>query len=562
MFGSEFRSVEEADLVAEIQACTRAEAQAAARRLAAVGELAARATEPEDDERQQWLVDLWACAAAEVSAAMGISHHRAKQQLAIGLSLRDRLPKVAALFSAGAISAALVSTITWRTHLVISAELAARIDAAIAQHARGWGALSQQRLDLAIDAIVETHDPDARRRFHEAARNCDVQIGKPDDATGTASVYGRLTAPDAALLQQRIRELSTSVCEADPRSAGQRRAAALGAIAAGADQLACHCNSPQCPRAGAPDPRATAIVIHAITTTPTKTTASSRTATNTEDVDGSENTTAKPESRRPDPPTPTDEPTPPANDEPPVNDEPPPRPVDDEPPPSVDYEPPPPVDDEPTADASATPNPPAGGSVDEPEPGAAAAIILGGGGVIPPALLAELVANGATVRNVYRPEDIADPGYRPPRACQRFIRMRDLTCRFPGCDRPAQHCDIDHTIPYPTGRTHPSNTKCLCRLHHLLKTFCGWQDTQLADGTIVWRAPSGHTYTTRPLSRMLFPHWDTTTADLPPPAHPPPPSSAQRHLKMPRRRRTRAADTTTRINTERKLNAATPPSYP
>src|SRR5690606_38536727 len=139
-----------------------------------------------------------------------------------------------------------------------------------------------------------------------------------------------------------------------------------------------------------------------------------------------------------------------------------------------------------TADASATPNQPAGGSVYEPEPGAAAAIILGGGGVIPPALLAELVANGATVRNVYRPEDIADPGYRPPRACQRFIRMRDLTCRFPGCDRPAQHCDIDHTIPYPHGRTHPSNTKCLCRLHHLLKTFCGWQDTQLADGTIVW----------------------------------------------------------------------------
>ncbi|MGV0582097.1 DUF222 domain-containing protein, partial [Mycolicibacterium elephantis] len=318
-------------------------------------------------------------------------------------------------------------TITWRTHLVISAELAARIDAAIAEHARGWGALSQQRLELAIDAIVETHDPDARRRFHEAARNCDVQIGKPDDATGTASVYGRLTAPDAALLQQRILELSTGVCEADPRSAGQRRAAALGAIAAGADQLACHCNSPQCPRAGAPDPRATAIVIHAITTTtPTK-------------------TTAKPESRRPDPPTPSDEPTPrPVDDEPPpVDDGPPPPPLDDEPP--VDDEPPPPVDDVPTADASATPNKPAGGSVDEPEPGAAAAIILGGGGVIPPALLAELIANGATVRNVYRPEDIADPGYRPPRACQRFIRMRDLTCRFPGCDRPAQHCDIDHT---------------------------------------------------------------------------------------------------------------------
>ncbi|BBY79886.1 hypothetical protein MPUL_10440 [Mycolicibacterium pulveris] len=524
MFGSEFRSVEEAGLVAEIQACTRAEAQAAARRLAAVGELAARATEPDDDERQKWVVDLWACAAAEVGAAMGISHHRAKQQLAIGLSLRERLPKVAALFAAGAISAKLISTITWRTHLVLNAELAARIDAAIAEHACSWGALSQQRLDLAIDAIVETHDPDARRRFHEAARNCDVQIGKPDDATGTASVYGRLSAPDAALLEQRITELSTSVCDGDPRTCGQRRAAALGAIAAGAEQLACHCGAAQCPRAGAPDPRATAIVIHAITdTTPTKPTATP--------------TPAKPQSRRPN--RSTDIPAPP---------------MDDEVAPAAEPTPP---SEEPTSEPPTPPSDPGAGSVYEPQPpaGTPAAIILGrGGGVIPPALLAELIANGATVRSVYRPDDIADPGYRPPQPCQRFIRMRDLTCRFPGCDRPAQHCDIDHTIPHPAGRTHPSNTKCLCRLHHLLKTFCGWHDQQLPDGTITWTAPSGHTYTTHPLSRMLFPHWNTTTADLPPPAHPPPPPSAQRHLKMPRRRRTRAADTTTRINTERTLN--------
>ena len=29
------------------------------------------------------------------------------------------------------------------------------------------------------------------------------------------------------------------------------------------------------------------------------------------------------------------------------------------------------------------------------------------------------------------------------------IRCRDMTCRFPGCDRPAEFTDIDHTIPYP-----------------------------------------------------------------------------------------------------------------
>jgi hypothetical protein len=32
-----------------------------------------------------------------------------------------------------------------------------------------------------------------------------------------------------------------------------------------------------------------------------------------------------------------------------------------------------------------------------------------------------------------------------------------MTCRFPGCDRPAEHSDIDHTVPYPLGPTHPCN---------------------------------------------------------------------------------------------------------
>ena len=46
-----------------------------------------------------------------------------------------------------------------------------------------------------------------------------------------------------------------------------------------------------------------------------------------------------------------------------------------------------------------------------------------------------------------------------------FIWWRDLTCRFPGCDAPAQVCDIDHTTPYPYGPTHPSNTKLYCCTH-------------------------------------------------------------------------------------------------
>jgi hypothetical protein len=71
---------------------------------------------------------------------------------------------------------------------------------------------------------------------------------------------------------------------------------------------------------------------------------------------------------------------------------------------------------------------------------------------------------GAQVRPLLAADALsAEPGYRPSIASQRFVRSRDLTCRFPGCDEPAERCDLDHTIPYPMGRTHPSNLKCLCR---------------------------------------------------------------------------------------------------
>jgi hypothetical protein len=72
-------------------------------------------------------------------------------------------------------------------------------------------------------------------------------------------------------------------------------------------------------------------------------------------------------------------------------------------------------------------------------------------------------------------------------------------------------CDIDHTIPYPAGPTHPSNLKLLCRFHHLLKTFYagarGWADRQLPDGTVIWTAPSGQVYTTKPAVPCSFLHW-------------------------------------------------------
>ncbi|WP_131812595.1 HNH endonuclease signature motif containing protein, partial [Mycolicibacterium fortuitum] len=105
---------------------------------------------------------------------------------------------------------------------------------------------------------------------------------------------------------------------------------------------------------------------------------------------------------------------------------------------------------------------------------------LPGHGILP----AESVRNVATHAKIKpvrlpaeptEPAEAAEPGYRPSAALSEFIRWRDLTCRFPGCDAPAERCDVDHTTPWPAGPTHPSNTKLYCRAHHLIKTFCpGW----------------------------------------------------------------------------------------
>ncbi len=100
--------------------------------------------------------------------------------------------------------------------------------------------------------------------------------------------------------------------------------------------------------------------------------------------------------------------------------------------------------------------------------------------------------------------------YQPSAALERAVRCRDLTCRFPGCSRPAVACDLDHTVPFnhadPAcgGLTVFANLKCLCRQHHRLKTFGGWGDRQLADGTVVWTSPTGQTYRTSPAGADLF----------------------------------------------------------
>jgi hypothetical protein len=180
------------------------------------------------------------------------------------------------------------------------------------------------------------------------------------------------------------------------------------------------------------------------------------------------------------------------------------------------------------------------------------------GGQFLPGAITRRAALGATVSVILHPGLAPpEPHYTPSKALADFVRSRDLTCRFPGCKQPATTCDLDHSIPWPYGPTQASNLKSLCRKHHLLKTFWagegGWRDRQLPDGTVIWTAADGQTYTTTPGSRLLFPELCQPTAPVIPVDVPTQPAHTA-GLRMPRRKTTRTQDRARRIQYERELN--------
>ncbi|MEJ5918873.1 HNH endonuclease signature motif containing protein [Corynebacterium sp. H78] len=95
--------------------------------------------------------------------------------------------------------------------------------------------------------------------------------------------------------------------------------------------------------------------------------------------------------------------------------------------------------------------------------------------------------------------DSCSQSYSPTAAQVARVRGRDGTCRFPGCDVPAQQCDIDHIAPYnhddpaKGGPTDTGNLHCLCRKHHNLKTHKLWDVTSHADHTETWASHDGIT---------------------------------------------------------------------
>ncbi|MFE6613668.1 DUF222 domain-containing protein [Amycolatopsis sp. NPDC057786] len=103
--------------------------------------------------------------------------------------------------------------------------------------------------------------------------------------------------------------------------------------------------------------------------------------------------------------------------------------------------------------------------------------------------------------------DLGRDRYRPTAGLDEFVRVRDRECRRPGCHRPAQACDIDHSLPWQHGgHTNADELVDLCRRDHRLKDEPGWTYRLAPDGTLTITTPTGQTH-------------DST----PPPLHPPRP---------------------------------------
>jgi Domain of unknown function (DUF222) len=493
MFDELAKAATAASGVGAVGAWARVENAACARRLSAIADrLEARWAEDGSADREQWCLDNWDAVAAEIAAEHDVSLGVASHQLLLARALREYLPRVAKVFAAGRIGLRLVSTIVYRTALITDPRARAKVDTELVAAVTGWGRLSAAKIEQAIDYWVDRYDPYALRRMESRARGRHVDVTW-SDGQGASTIEAVLFDHDAATLDKRLDAMARAVCAADPRTLDQRRADALGALAAGADRLACACGNGHC---AAADAQPNAVTVYVV--------ADEQTLSDDTPValDGA------------DPHRPTK-----------------------------------PLREMTVAEAFSSP-PPTGPAHTNPA-------VMMGGGILPAPLLAAKVAAGATIRRLVHPGDsLPEPRYVPTLPLAAFVRCRDLTCRFPGCNRPAEVCDLDHTIAYPVGPTCASNLKCLCRKHHLLKTFYsgpnGWRDRQLPDGTIIWTAPGGQIHTTRPGSHALFPALCRPTA----PVNVSATTTIQpaRGLAMPKRRRTRANDRAQRITDERRLN--------
>ncbi|KQM15681.1 hypothetical protein ASF83_06990 [Plantibacter sp. Leaf171] len=130
---------------------------------------------------------------------------------------------------------------------------------------------------------------------------------------------------------------------------------------------------------------------------------------------------------------------------------------------------------------------------------------LDGYGPIDPETAVRIAVNAPSMtRILIQPEtgavlSVGRGQYRVPADLQRAVRLRDGTCRAPGCGRRARACDLDHSVAWQDGgMTDVGNLACLCRHHHRMKHLPGWNLDHQPDGVLDWTTPDGKHHRTAP----------------------------------------------------------------
>src|ERR1700738_3388792 len=206
--GFALRSVTEESVgwVGRIRAAARVQNQAAAAELVLIGELfgyrLGQSCEPAD-----WAIDTEAAVSAEVGAGLRISQGLAASKLRYARALRERLPKVGAVFGAGDIDVRAFATIVYRTDNIVDPARLARVDARVAANVGRWPSLTKRRLGAQVDKIVASVDAEAVRRRAQQ-RHSGREIAIWDDEDGVSHVQGSLATLDARALDRRLTALA------------------------------------------------------------------------------------------------------------------------------------------------------------------------------------------------------------------------------------------------------------------------------------------------------------------------------------------------------------------
>ncbi len=135
--------------------------------------------------------------------------------------------------------------------------------------------------------------------------------------------------------------------------------------------------------------------------------------------------------------------------------------------------------------------------------------VLSNGDPLPMEQLRTLMADpeaGVTLRRLVTDPltgaalDLGRRRYEVSGPLRRLIVARDRACRFPGCGRRADACQIDHAEPWDDGgASDRRNLGALCTRHHQLKTHGGWRIVESDEtGACTWVSPAGFRYAWKP----------------------------------------------------------------